>query len=170
MSDPIIERRDAERDEPPADPLSPERVKAALEWADMCPIPPYRENVNACETLAALARVHIDATKREPPAGLVEVIAEARAELSVWSESDGSRHYARRLSDDGVFVDCADFASAAEARAYINNAIARAVVEFLTSDAALMRAAVACDGTDADRHDDPLYMIRAALGVKEGGK
>ena len=57
-------------------PLSPERVKAALEWADMCPIPPYRENVNACETLAALARAHLDATEREPPAGLVEVIAQ----------------------------------------------------------------------------------------------
>ena len=28
------------------------------------------------ETLAALARAHIDATKREPPAGLVEVIAQ----------------------------------------------------------------------------------------------
>ena len=55
-------------------PLSPERVEAALEWADMCPIPPYQENVNACETLAALARAHLDATKREPPAMLVEVI------------------------------------------------------------------------------------------------
>ena len=120
------------------DPLSPARVEAALEWADMCPIPPYRENVNACETLAVLARAHLDATKREPPAGLVAVIAQ-----QIVATFPGSPQ--------------------------LPSAIARAVVEFATSDAAMDRVDAAL-GSQGDRIDDEARnIIRAALGATEAG-
>ena len=117
------------------DPLSPERVEAALEWADMCPIPPYRENVNACETLAVLARAHLDATKREPPARLVNVIKQ-------------------------------QIAATFPGNPQLPSVIARAVVEFATSDAAMDRMT----GFDALLDYEVRDIIRAALGATEESK
>ena len=94
--------------------------------------------------IIAAVEAHLDATKREPLAGLVEVIRSAITRCDYG------------MGDVATTDDLAP-------------AIARAVVEFATSNAAIERAAVACDGTPAG-HDDTLYMIRAALGVKEEGK
>ena len=119
------------------DPLSPECVEAALKWAQgKCRMFPEIREYSA---LAALARAHLAATKREPPAGLVEVIAGVTGRHGV------------RVQDYGIELALA---------------IARAVEAFATSPDAIDRAAVACDGTPAG-HDDTLYMIRAALGATE---
>ena len=151
------------------DPLSPERVEAALEWADMCPIPPYRENVNACETLAALARAHIDATKREPPVGLVEVIGTAARRYDYWTNATGTEWLIHEIVGADM-VHVATAASSGEAQTYVDEAIARAVVEFATSDAAMDRVDAAL-GSLGDRIDDEARnIIRAALGATEEGK
>ena len=64
------------------DPLSPERVKTAIKYSEenrrYASGADLEDAIVFDETIAALARAHLDATKREPPAGLVEVIAGAQ--------------------------------------------------------------------------------------------
>ena len=54
------------------DPLSPERIRQLLDQCDKSVVLGPIE----AATARALARAHLDATKREPPAGLVAVIAQ----------------------------------------------------------------------------------------------
>ena len=142
------------------DPLSPERVEAALEWlnktgevraADQAirlwardPLPSDAKAVETAriihghrDALAALARAHLDATKREPPAGLAEVIAGATCSA-------------------GVRVD--------QYAATLAPAIARAVEAFATSPESVSRVSQVIWEIESS------YLraaIRAALGVKE---
>ena len=147
------------------DPLSPERVEAALPWLeDVFDSKMRGERVEFgtgmdwldsldlhVETLAALARAHLDATKREPPAGLVEVIA-------------GAQDHNGLTMAEGHMVDGDHDTLAA--------AIARAVEAFLTSDAAIERA-IARWYIHPDSNDEEADMraaIRAALSAPEACK
>ena len=134
-------------------PLSPERVKAALEFvreeldvlARERASSSYNDALNDISratndqltteygTLAALARAHLDATKREPPAGLVEVIAQ-----QIVATFPGSPQ--------------------------LPSAIARAVETFATSPESVSRVSQVIWEIESS------YLraaIRAALGVKE---
>ena len=125
------------------DPLSPARVEVALETATGQAQAWRRHDVpdkaSTYETLAALARAPLDATKREPPAGLAEVIE--------------------------ATLQRVNFAVPLE----VAEEVARAVEEFLTSHAAMGRAQVHIHGVDHDQEaiDIARRVVRAALGMKE---
>ena len=166
-----------------ADPLLPARVESWLRresqlreayehQAEVASRRPPEEPTDASRNFeyarernavfCALLEAHIDATKREPPAGLVEVIGRA------------IEYCERNLEDD--------VATAAE----LAPAIARAVVEFATSDAGISRALVAWfpdyeddyprEGVGITAEEDDQYRgemraaVRAALGATEESK
>ena len=101
----------------------------------------YTRERNA--VFCALLEAHLDATKREPPAGLVEVIAGATCSA-------------------GVRVD--------QYAATLAPAIARAVETFATSDAAAEAALRVWVKTKWRGGDGMRDTIRAALGATEEGK
>ena len=125
------------------DPLSPARVEA-LEWTDGGRVS-FCDDLQARETLAALARAHLDAAKRGPPAGLVEVITQV-----VNQQFPGK--------DDRL------------PNGELAGGIARAVEAFATTDEAFLRMTAAFHAPGRTYSEARVAAIRAALGVKEAGK
>ena len=157
------------------DELTSERVRRTLEYllADKSGEFDYRDSDAARDTVLSLARAWLANAAHAPTdevttmtrfPGLRAAIQTVRMQHSVWSESDGSRYYVRKSFNDGVSVDCAHFSTAAEASAYIADAIAHAVVEFATTGEASERAYRA-QASYLDPPGVPISLcIRAALG------
>ena len=119
--------------------------------------------------IIAAVEAHLAATKREPPAGLVEVIDNECLRYSAHVDDTGKFVVVNATLPNGQDAEVHRCESFWQANGWISAAIARAVVEFATSDEAMTRLENACPRGLGRDDVEPQALVRAALGATEEG-